>query len=99
MASRGSSGLGTCWRACALEAASDQEQAAEAQVTAGEAKVQQMRTAVVGRAIESYIHPQAVDTTAVVKISDLADLSRRAALFGEVAKRDRETLDQLMATK
>ena len=83
----------------ALDAAIAQEQTADAQVAAGAAKVAQMRTAVMDRAVESYIHPEAVDTTSVVKLSDLAEISRRAALFDEVAKRDRETLDQLIATK
>jgi murein DD-endopeptidase MepM/ murein hydrolase activator NlpD len=58
-----------------------------------------MRSVVMGRAVETYIHPQAVDPSPIMDGKDLAELSRRAALMDEVSRRDRDTLDQLVASR
>ncbi|MDQ1397007.1 MAG: hypothetical protein QOG64_2266 [Acidimicrobiaceae bacterium] len=82
-----------------LEAAVAQAAAAEAKVTATEADVQAMRTAVMSRAVQAYVHPEAVTTGAMVDFADIGELSRKAALIEQVASQDRETLDKLHAVK
>ena len=83
----------------ALQAAKAQESAANARLAETQAKVAAMRQQVMGRAIESYIHPSESKSSPIITETDLGEMSRRAALMNEVAGRDRETLDQLNATK
>src|SRR3954468_22059052 len=82
----------------ALEAAEEQQQAADAAMRDTAAKVAAVRTDVVQRAVASYIQPQtgmSGEGKVLAGTDDLADISRRATLLNEIAGRDRDTLDQL----
>ena len=86
----------------AVQAAEAQRQAAEARLQQTQADMAKTRSGLVARAIQAYVQPQKVaasEQLVLTGMTDLADLSRRAALLNQIAGRDREALDRMHGLK
>ncbi|HEX6945704.1 MAG TPA: peptidoglycan DD-metalloendopeptidase family protein [Casimicrobiaceae bacterium] len=80
--------------------------AAEATVSATENRIAQTETemnnlhsAVVNRAVNAYVNPQAQGIAEFADAKDLGEASRRAAVLRQVANNDRDVIDDLRAKR
>ena len=83
----------------AVAAAEAAVRATEAKIAATEAEMARLDNAVVTRAVNAYINPQATTLAEFADAKDLGEASRRAAVLRQVANNDRDVLDQLRAAR
>jgi murein DD-endopeptidase MepM/ murein hydrolase activator NlpD len=72
---------------------------AEDRISATEAQMHSLQSAVVDRAVAAYVRPQQTALATIGDAKDLGEASRRASMLRQVANNDRDVIDQLHATK
>lgn len=83
----------------AVAAAEAAVKATENKIASTEAEMNALHSAVVNRAVNAYINPQAQGIAELTDAKDLGEASRRAAMLRQVANNDRDVIDQLRATR
>lgn len=83
----------------AVAAAEAAVKATENKIAQTEAEMNALHSAVVNRAVNAYINPQAQGIAELTDAKDLGEASRRAAMLRQVANNDRDVIDQLRATR
>ena len=83
----------------AVNAAEAAVKATENKIATTEAEMNALHSAVVNRAVNAYINPQAQGIAELTDAKDLGEASRRAAMLRQVANNDRDVIDQLRATR
>ena len=83
----------------AVAAAEAAVKATENKIASTEAEMNALQSAVVNRAVNAYINPQAQGIAELTDAKDLGEASRRAAMLRQVANNDRDVIDQLRATR
>jgi murein DD-endopeptidase MepM/ murein hydrolase activator NlpD len=72
---------------------------AESRIAATEARMGDIRSALVGRAVSAYVRPQNDSITTVLEARDLGEASRRTALLAQVTDSDRDLIDSLRSAR
>lgn len=81
-------------------AVAEQEVAeAEEGIASTEQEIAELRSAVVARAVDSYMRPTPSSFDGISGAKDLEDASRRASMLRQVANRDSDVIDELRATR
>jgi murein DD-endopeptidase MepM/ murein hydrolase activator NlpD len=83
----------------AVNVAEAQVKQTEAKIAATETEMTGLQTAVVDRAVASYVRPQQSTFAGLSGATSLEDASRRMAMQKLVTNNDRDVLDQLRATR
>jgi murein DD-endopeptidase MepM/ murein hydrolase activator NlpD len=83
----------------AVAAAESQLAATESKIAQTEAEMNNLHSAVVNRAVNAYINPQAQGIAELADAKDLGEASRRAAVLRQVANNDRDVIDELRAVR
>ena len=71
----------------------------ERRIAATESEMTTLQTAVVDRAVTSYMRPQQSAMQSLTQAKNLEDASRRASMLRQVANSDSDVIDQLRATR
>ncbi|HVF75803.1 MAG TPA: peptidoglycan DD-metalloendopeptidase family protein [Acidimicrobiales bacterium] len=83
----------------AVQAAVDSVSKADAELAATEKQINDLKQAVINRAVAAYVRPQDDTFTGVIGAKDLNEASRRSSLLAEVANRNSDAIDKLRAAR
>ena len=72
---------------------------AEQSIASTEQEIVELRSAVVARAVDTYMRPTPSSFDGISGAKDLEDASRRASMLRQVANSDRDVIDELRATR